>query len=375
MRIVFTFADQRLAHDCQRCGDRCCGLDGFALPTEELLPLLEHEPDLALFARATRTSDYHALRGVGGRCPALRAEGGCRIHARFGYAAKPYVCKLYPANQLYQLGETLLVELHADCPVERVEVSGEHALPLLHAPLREFLSRYEKVVRGRSAPLDAPAEGADALIAAGCDIRDLMATHSAKSVIDLAAALGEVDGQEDRAGLESFASELVRFLHGEPDEAERLGRQSDADLALALPRLFFFALAASALPPMADLLRLLPRVTVVLGWLAQRRRGSGPLGAGSQALHTLCSENFDLALWLAHLDRAPVFCAEPDSLPLPRGIVAEIQRVLAFVYRDNESAKESLATICERVDLNDRLARITTLAALPPSLWRALRFE
>lgn len=375
MEIVFTFADGRLAHDCQRCGGRCCQLDGFALPTSELKTLLEHDPTLALFARATRTAQFYALRGIGGRCPMLEDDGLCRAHGQLGYAAKPYVCKLYPANQLYLLGETLLVDLHPDCPLERVENTGPAALRLEHAALRETLLHYEAIVRSRSATLEARQEGATALIAAGCGVRDLMAQYANESVLDLATKLSEAHGGESRASLTAFAEQLVLFLRGERSSATRLKSESDPDLALTLPRQFFFALAAEALPPFSQLLGLLPRITIVLAFFAQQRRQSGPLEPGIQAAHTLCSENLDLALWLAHLDRVPRFCEEPDALPLALGALKNIKRLISFIYQQHEGAGLQLGAICGRIGLDDRLSRITTLAALPPSLWRALRFD
>ncbi|MBW2735478.1 MAG: YkgJ family cysteine cluster protein, partial [Deltaproteobacteria bacterium] len=236
MDIVFTFADGRLAYDCQRCGSRCCQLDGFALPSTELRVLLQHYPTLALFTRATRTADFHALRGVGGGCPLLEEDGQCRAHHQLGYAAKPYVCKIYPANQLYLLGETLLVDLHPDCPLERVEVAGKHALRLEHDVLRETLQSYAPIPQERSAALDAPAGGAEALIAAGCGIRDVMADYAHESVLDLATRLSRAHEGETRTSLEAFAQRLARFLGGEPSSATALQHTSDPDLALALPR-------------------------------------------------------------------------------------------------------------------------------------------
>ncbi|MBW2735803.1 MAG: hypothetical protein JRH20_25735, partial [Deltaproteobacteria bacterium] len=171
--------------------------------------------------------------------------------------------------------------------------------------------------------------------------------------------------------LEAFAQRLARFLGGEPSSATALQHTSDPDLALALPRVMFFALAAPGLPP---LLHLLPRIIIIMGWLAAQRRQSGPLEPSARSALTLCSENLDLALWLAHLDGIPKFHDEPDSLPLPLSIVGDIKRLLSFIYQQNESDGLTLEAICERVGLDDRLTRITTLAALPSSLWRALRF-
>jgi lysine-N-methylase len=50
-----------------------------------------------------------------GACVFLDAAGRCRIHAKFGEAAKPLACRLYPLL-IYPAGKTILVGLRFSCP-------------------------------------------------------------------------------------------------------------------------------------------------------------------------------------------------------------------------------------------------------------------
>ncbi|HEX4343336.1 MAG TPA: YkgJ family cysteine cluster protein [Verrucomicrobiae bacterium] len=50
-----------------------------------------------------------------GACVFLDAAGRCRIHAKFGEAAKPLACRLYPLA-IHPLGDKLVVGLRFSCP-------------------------------------------------------------------------------------------------------------------------------------------------------------------------------------------------------------------------------------------------------------------
>jgi lysine-N-methylase len=51
----------------------------------------------------------------GGACVFLDAAGRCRIHAKFGEAAKPLACRLYPLV-IHPAGKKLLIGLRFSCP-------------------------------------------------------------------------------------------------------------------------------------------------------------------------------------------------------------------------------------------------------------------
>lgn len=59
---------------------------------------------------------YHRLgHQADGACVFLDAAGRCRIHAKFGEAAKPLACRLYPLV-IHPAGKQLLIGLRFSCP-------------------------------------------------------------------------------------------------------------------------------------------------------------------------------------------------------------------------------------------------------------------
>jgi len=79
-----------LTHTCARCGGSCRGVIVRLLPGEEA--------GIREVAARLGVADpviEGALRRQDGAC-AFLDEAGCRIHARFGAAAKPTICRQYP---------------------------------------------------------------------------------------------------------------------------------------------------------------------------------------------------------------------------------------------------------------------------------------
>lgn len=70
------------------------------------------DPDNVLVEEGGRTRLGHQPDGA---CVFLDATGRCRIHAKFGEAAKPLVCQAYPLA-LHPAGNRLAVSLRFSCP-------------------------------------------------------------------------------------------------------------------------------------------------------------------------------------------------------------------------------------------------------------------
>ena len=84
---------------CQGCGGSCQGVTVRPLP-EEIPRLREAAAALGVevpFKEGT-------LRQVDGRCVFLTADNACRIHARYGAAAKPHVCQQFPLVVIHAEG-------------------------------------------------------------------------------------------------------------------------------------------------------------------------------------------------------------------------------------------------------------------------------
>jgi len=90
--------------DCQGCTD-CCREYRVYLSEEDRRRLAEQdweqEPEAAgrrweVQEGPGRFARYHLKQRADGRCLFLSEQGRCRIHERFGAAAKPFACRLYP---------------------------------------------------------------------------------------------------------------------------------------------------------------------------------------------------------------------------------------------------------------------------------------
>jgi len=86
-----------------------------------------------------------------GACVFLDAAGRCRIHSRFGEAAKPRACRLFPLT-LHPVGAKLVVGVRFSCPS-----AASNAGPALAAQLPALRDVAELVVPDGFAEFPAPA--------------------------------------------------------------------------------------------------------------------------------------------------------------------------------------------------------------------------
>lgn len=135
--------------DCHVSGN-CCKEYQVPVTEEERQRILaqgwEKEPEfqgVPLF----RTSgmpwarEYHLHHHPDGSCVFLSKEGRCRIHERFGYAAKPLPCRLFPFI-LVPVGDHYRVGLRFACP--SVARNRGRSLPSHNAELKEFAELLEQ---------------------------------------------------------------------------------------------------------------------------------------------------------------------------------------------------------------------------------------
>src|SRR5205085_48930 len=67
---------------------------------------------LGLFPGSER---YRLAHQPDGACIFLNEQGRCRIHAKFGEAAKPLACRIYP-YAFHPAGKSIAVSLRFSCP-------------------------------------------------------------------------------------------------------------------------------------------------------------------------------------------------------------------------------------------------------------------
>lgn len=105
--------------DCHGCAS-CCRDYRVHLDDEEHARIASQDwatdPELAGLSLIGRDRQgYHLGQRADGSCVFLSAQGRCRIHERYGSAAKPFACRLYPFV-LIPGGEHWSVGLRFSCP-------------------------------------------------------------------------------------------------------------------------------------------------------------------------------------------------------------------------------------------------------------------
>lgn len=142
--------------DCQSCA-HCCRDYRVHVSEEERQRLAGHDwSDVADLAGvppvvADDSLGYRLNQRADGACVFLSDQGRCRIHERFGSAAKPFACRLYPFV-LTPAGDHWRVGLRFSCPAaarNQGQPLTEHELDL-----RDFAKELES--RGEAVRVPAP---------------------------------------------------------------------------------------------------------------------------------------------------------------------------------------------------------------------------
>lgn len=114
--------------DCLRCGDCCRGWRVMLGPgePERLLSLRWDGDDARLRGEHTveREDERRFLaRREDGACVYLGDDNECRIHARFGEAEKPLLCRMFPFGFL-PVGDVIAVDVSYSCRATSSEHGG-----------------------------------------------------------------------------------------------------------------------------------------------------------------------------------------------------------------------------------------------------------
>ncbi len=138
-------------YDCTGCGDCCRGRFAVIVTAEDRARIVEQgwSADALGLTGALFTpkgGDFQLAHRADGACVFLSEDNRCRIHARFGEAAKPLACRLYPFT-FAALGGQVRVDVRFDCPATAANLGRPLAS---HRP--ELLPLMKQAV-----PPDAPA--------------------------------------------------------------------------------------------------------------------------------------------------------------------------------------------------------------------------
>lgn len=138
--------------DCQGCAT-CCRGTIFALSEADLARLREQQwekhPDFRgvkiLQAHGLLKKTYSLAKRKDGTCVFLGRDGLCRIHGRFGFDAKPLVCRMAPL-QLVSLDKYALLTVRRYCPSGAADEGKK---------LSEHLAAYRKMAEEKIPPIKA----------------------------------------------------------------------------------------------------------------------------------------------------------------------------------------------------------------------------
>ena len=114
---------QGLQHyDCSGCGDCCRGRFAIIVTPDDKARIDTQgwtADELNLNGKPLFTpvagGDFHLAHDKDGTCVFLSPDNKCRIHAKFGEAAKPVACRLYPFT-FVPTGREARVDVRFDCP-------------------------------------------------------------------------------------------------------------------------------------------------------------------------------------------------------------------------------------------------------------------
>lgn len=152
--IVTTEIDQRWS--CHQCG-HCCRGSLVYLSEAEVARIKEQQwgsdavlgDQRIMVATGNRARPYRLAHRADGSCVFLGDDGLCRIHAKFGYEAKPTICQVFPLQLVPQDKQAVLTTRRA-CP----SAAADLGVPIKdHLPFIKQLVRDDKL---RAEPIAAP---------------------------------------------------------------------------------------------------------------------------------------------------------------------------------------------------------------------------
>jgi hypothetical protein len=389
-RVYFPFVDGLLAYNCARCGYRCCKGASFAATPSEFVTLRKHYPALAYFTQVAHkaTEPLVQLVNFGPQCFFLGDDGRCDVHARHGRAAKPFVCKSFPINAFRLEGDVLVADVNFLCPIElSTGAPGDERIH--HADLlRDIVEHADVVVaaatRPRAAALGHVRVDLEERLRARCaslPLAELCAVYEAASATEAADGTFEPDEASlaaARRSLEAFRATAATFLRAPSGTWQEGAEDVDRLVAALAPRMrLIAALEYTWLAPAAAT-ALVARVLVCLALHARLVRQVNASLLTLATIHGLFAQFGYVIYFLAHLDRVPTIEALPEdkwTFQLAAGARADAQRLLTFVYVDNDDAGCTLAEIFERLGIDDVVARLQVLQALPVEAMKLIAFR
>jgi len=381
-RVYFPFADGLLAYNCPECGYRCCKGAGFAATPSELVTLKRHYPTLTYFTQVAQKASEPLvqLMNFSPQCFFLRGDGYCDVHVQHGREAKPFVCKTFPINAFRLAGDVLVADVNFLCPLKLWTGRSEDTR-IYHADLLRDIVEHADVVIAAATRQKSPA-----LTHERIEVEERLRELSPHlGLLDLCAAYeaarspGSVDGgvlAERRRGLASFRASVADFLR-----APRLRDDSDEGIdrlvATLAPRLRIIVPLEYPWLGEADATALVGRLLVAIALYARLAASVNACPITLSTIHGLFAQLGYVIYFLAHLDRVPTIDALPDdkwTFPVAAGVRADAQRLLTFIYVENDDQQCTLGQIFDRLGIDDAQLRLQVLQSLPVEAMKIIAF-
>jgi len=228
----FAFPDGVFHHVCAECTALGCRGQGFAGSLQrEMNFLLKEFPQLGTFV-TDRERNLVTCATPTGQCFFLRSDNLCQIEVQFGKLKKPGVCLLFPFNDFYRIGNTVVVAPHFMCPLrlhlpaKPGQVEGSHAR--IQEALNETALLEPEYVRNYvNAPALPHAEKPAAVVTRETAFRDLCAEGLGR--IRFFEALQQAGG----VGLKTLTNRVAKLMRWQMPEAHD-SRDFVDDLLLAI---------------------------------------------------------------------------------------------------------------------------------------------
>ena len=384
-RVYFPFADGLLAYNCPKCGYRCCKGAGFAATPSEFVTLRRHYPALAYFTAVAQKAAEPLVQLVNfsPQCFFLRGDGLCDVHVQHGRDAKPFVCKSFPINAFRLAGDVLVADVNFLCPLELWSGAAEDTR-IHHADLLVDIVEHADVVLAAATRPRAPALSHERI-----DLEERLREKSTQlGLLELCAVYeaaartpsGELEAAviaERRRGLDGFRAAVAAFLRA-PDAWLDGDDEVDRLITALAPRMRLIAPLEYSWLAEADATALVGRLLAALALYARlvRSVNAGPVTLST--IHGLFAQFGYVIYVLAHIDRVPAIEPLADDkwgFPLAAGARTDAQRLLTFIYVDNDDAQCTLGAIFDRLGIEDPVTRLQVLQSLPIEAMKLIAFR
>ena len=291
-RIYLAFPDGALHYDCESCQALCCRGHGIAARADrELLTLLRMKPDVSRWVVRQRGSMAFLTTPHHG-CWFLDAQNHCSVELTAGRAHKPSVCRAFPFNHAWALGEARVVAPHFLCPLQ-LRLGAAEPLHGQHARVLEDLTDSGWLEQPLDALRLAPDESPELFLQHEQQLRDSCQEQLANGRLD------------------------------------RCVEQLTPEAAHTLPQLAALFAWTELVPPALEpyFLALAPTWSLEHSQLPLPARRRALLLARLHVSHALAADErapslkLCYALWSAHKPLLELLALGPE--PMPRGLLAD----------------------------------------------------